>query len=119
MFFFDIFGSLASLNFGFFIHAILDNLFWIFGFMVLNNAIFNGKNLFLNTALSLLYVWSFRTFLGMWGLEGFAANAFFFFIYWTFLRFFVLQPNAFGKHTGTVDVLLFYGFLFIFNFLLV
>ena len=116
--FFEAVKEVLALNFGFFIDLILDNLLWVFAFLVANHVIFKGKQLLLNFVLFSFDIWSFREFGHIWGLQGFTINPFFFFVYMVFMRIFIIEPKTFGKYTGFVDIGGFYLVIFVLNFFL-
>lgn len=116
--FFEALKAVFGLDTGFFITVIAENLFWVFAFLLVNHVIFKGKKLFLNFVIFSFYIWSFREFGHIWGLQGFTANAFFFFVYMVFMRIFVIEPKTFGKYTGIADVGGFYVLIFVLNFFL-
>ena len=116
MIFFDALAALWDFNIGFFADVVLNNLVWVFAFLVVNHVLFKGKQLFFNFALFSVYIWSFRDFGALWGLGGFAINPFVFFVLMVFWRIFVLDKKLFGKHTGALDVIWFYALVVLLNF---
>lgn len=116
MVFFEAFKALFSIDPGFFLDVITGNLLWVFAFACVNHVLFRGKNLLLNTALFSVYIWAFREFAGIWGMGGFAIDAFVFFGFVALMQLFVLEPKLLGKHTAFVDVMGFYSVIFFLNF---
>ncbi|HLC93299.1 MAG TPA: hypothetical protein VJH23_06355 [archaeon] len=116
MVFFEAITAALNLDAGFFIRIAMNNLLWVFIFATVNQVLFKGKDLFRNTALFSLYIWAFRDFLPLWGLEGFIAGPVIFFVFMALMQIFVLDPKVFGKHTALADVAGFYGIIFFINF---
>jgi len=114
--FFSAATALLSLDLGFFARLVLDNLLWVAIFLAISNALFKGKDLLRNFVIFSAYVWAFRAFCSVFGLQGFAIEPIIFFVALCLLQFFILDPKVFGRHTNTADVLGFYGLFFCLNF---